>query len=98
VNVAESPNITTWQPQPIGRKCDWQGSAEASGSRQDAHDGSKPSGRDSRHNLWGLFGLDPRPWRHDLLFFHLHDVVIGITIDEFVEGIDSRPSGALVDA
>jgi hypothetical protein len=25
------------EPLPIGRKCDWEGSAEASGSRQDAH-------------------------------------------------------------
>jgi hypothetical protein len=26
------------EPLPIGRKCGWQGCAEASGSRQDAHE------------------------------------------------------------
>ena len=44
-----------------------------------------------------LFAPDPRPWRHALSFFHLNHVVVGIAIDEFVEGINSRLSGALVN-
>src|SRR5260370_14234611 len=35
----------THEPLPVGRKCDWQGGAEASGFRQDAHESNDVAAR-----------------------------------------------------